>query len=138
MYKYSIQNSNDYQDWFKLSGVYDSTVDPQERILVLDAIAQSRSQWIIDSVCLECLWTNSNDKIINVRPQDFFTILTYMGRSPNGRYYAWYFIRHYWYDLVKSFGLTNRSFANALKGICESFSSELLIEEVSHFIFTVK
>lgn len=53
-----------------------------------------------------------------------------MGRNPNGRYYAWYFIRHYWYDLVKSFGLTNRPFANALKSICESFSSEILLEEV--------
>ena len=42
VYKYSIQNSNDYQDWFNLSGVYDLTVDPQERTLVLDAIAQTR------------------------------------------------------------------------------------------------
>ena len=49
VYKYSIQNSNDYQDWFNLSGVYDLTVDPQERTLVLDAIAQTRLNWILDT-----------------------------------------------------------------------------------------
>ena len=49
MYKYSIQKSNDNQDWFNQSGVYDLTVDPQERTLVLDAIAQTRLNWILDT-----------------------------------------------------------------------------------------
>lgn len=43
-----MQNSNDYKEWFKLVDVYGLTVDPQERTLVMDGIAQSRINWVLD------------------------------------------------------------------------------------------
>lgn len=48
VYKYHIQNSNNYQDWYNLAGVYSLTVDPQERTLILDSVANTRIYWILD------------------------------------------------------------------------------------------
>ncbi len=48
VYKYHVQNTYDYVDAFKLYQVYQTTIDPQEKSNLLNALAQTRSTWVFD------------------------------------------------------------------------------------------
>lgn len=36
----------------------------------------------------------------SIKPQDFFDVISYVGRNPTGRHIAWFFIRERWSDIV--------------------------------------
>ncbi len=48
VYKYHMQNSYNYNDWFLLNNLYLSTISPQERAITITALAQTRFLWIIN------------------------------------------------------------------------------------------
>jgi hypothetical protein len=48
VYKYHVQNTYDYVDALKLYEVYQTSIDPQEKSSLLNAIAQTRSTWMFD------------------------------------------------------------------------------------------
>ncbi len=48
VYKYHVQNTYDYVDTLNLYEVYQSTIDPQEKSSLLNALAQTRSTWMFD------------------------------------------------------------------------------------------
>ncbi|CAF1001465.1 unnamed protein product, partial [Brachionus calyciflorus] len=129
--KYHLQNTYDYLDWFDVFDIYILSVDPQERAQVLSAIANTRLMWIVDIELVELLEDKSR-----IRAQDFFSLLNEIGRNPSGRHLAWYFVRHYWYDIIAKFGVSSRTLANSVKSICSSFDSIFLYEEMINFFDT--
>lgn len=36
----------------------------------------------------------------SIRPQDFFDVVTYIGRNPSGRHIAWTFLRENWFEII--------------------------------------
>jgi len=48
VYKYHMQNSNNYNDWFLLDIYYYDTTDPQESYNSLSGLGFHRSAWILD------------------------------------------------------------------------------------------
>jgi hypothetical protein len=49
IYKYHIQNTLEYFDNFDIFNVYELTTDPQEKSDVLNAVSQTRLEWLLDS-----------------------------------------------------------------------------------------
>ena len=49
IYKYHIQNTLEYTDNFDIFTIYELTNDPQEKSDVLNAVAQTRLEWLLDS-----------------------------------------------------------------------------------------
>ena len=94
VYKYHSQNSYDYQDWFLLNDLYQSTINPTERSFIITALAQSRFFWIINFYLQELLVVHTR-----IRPQDFFDIFTNVGRNPSGRFLVWAFVRERWQEI---------------------------------------
>ena len=48
VYKYHIQNTYDFDDWYKMEELYTTTSDPQERAASSLALTFTRQPWIID------------------------------------------------------------------------------------------
>ena len=69
-----------------------------------------------------------------IKAQDFFDVLSAVGRNPNGRHQVWAFVREFWGKIVGRFGNT-REFNEAIKNICESFDNLFLFEEVNRTSF---
>ncbi len=89
VYRYHLQNTNDYRDWLKIDSLYVSTVSPQERTSAMNALAQTRSFWLIDTYLEELLEVNSK-----ISAEDFYAVLSNIGRNPSGRYIVWTFVRY--------------------------------------------
>ena len=55
IYKYHIQNTLEYFDNFDIFNVYELTTDPQEKSDVLNAVSQTRLEWLLDSYKIKIL-----------------------------------------------------------------------------------
>lgn len=47
VYKYHIQNTNEYQDWYDIKELYIQTKSPQEQTNILNSFSYSRQLWIL-------------------------------------------------------------------------------------------
>lgn len=124
VYKYHIQNTFDYSDFFKVNDLYLSTNDPFERANSFVSLSSTRLSWAIDFLLYELIRDNSR-----IGAQDFFDILSWIGRNPTGRHQVWAFVREYWDAITAKFG-NGKAFARAVKSICESFDNKFLLDEV--------
>lgn len=67
-----------------------------------------------------------------VKIDDYTRVLNAVGKNPNGRYFAWYFVREYWYYLA--FETSNpRAITESIIQITNSFDNLFLLEEVILF-----
>lgn len=48
VYKYHIQNTLDYNDWFNMNQLYLNTNDPFERAYAIASLSQTRLFWLLD------------------------------------------------------------------------------------------
>ena len=60
-----------------------------------------------------------------IKREDLWNVISFVGENPNGRYFAWYFIREYFLEL----GASNEAY-DALFSICQTFDNSFLFEEV--------
>jgi hypothetical protein len=130
VYRYHIQNTNEFLDWFSLFSLYTSTYDPQEASFALSGLTYSRLFWVLEEYLYQLL---SDNKL--VKSQDVLNIITLIGRNPNGRHQAWAWVRDNWGMLVSIYG-NGRGVNRVIKSICESFDNVFLAEEVC-YSFTI-
>lgn len=52
VYKYHMQNTNEYFEWFWLQDYYFNTADPQESFNALSGLTFQRSTWLLDALSL--------------------------------------------------------------------------------------
>ncbi len=64
VYKYHLQNTYNYNDWFDIYQVYELTNDPQEKSSALLSLTGTRSTWILN------LW-------VLVNSLDFFLLFIF-------------------------------------------------------------
>ena len=92
VFKYHMQNTEDYLEVVRLFEFYEVTSDSREKEYVLDALANSRLSFFLDLLLKNLL----DSRVIEVRRADIFNLIKHVGDNPNGRYIAWYFIREYY------------------------------------------
>lgn len=64
-----------------------------------------------------------------IRNEDVFDLIASVGKSANGRYMAWFYIREYWNYFSYRFG-KNRKLSKVVRTICETFDNKFLLSEV--------
>jgi hypothetical protein len=65
-----------------------------------------------------------------IKREDLWNVIKFVGENPNGRYFAWYFIREYFLELDAS-----KEAYDALFSICQTFDNAYLFEEVRRCFF---
>lgn len=60
-YKYHLQNTYDFNDWFDLYTFFAITNDEREKEYTLDALANTRLTWLFD------LWVSSNFIVLYIK-----------------------------------------------------------------------
>jgi aminopeptidase N len=69
---------------------------------------------------------------VELRRQDFATVVVAVARNRNGQQLAWDFVRHNWDIISQRF--TTFSLANIVTGVTESFSTPTQLQELREFI----
>lgn len=131
VYKYHLQNTYDFTDWFTVYTFYGITNDLREKEYAIDALANTRLTWLFDYQLDEVLFSTDNHIPIEDAPR----MISAIGNNPTGRYFAWYFVREYWGDLYLK-GADMRKVTEAVNDITNSFDNLLLVDEVNSFFLT--
>ncbi|CAF0707260.1 unnamed protein product [Brachionus calyciflorus] len=127
VFKYHLQNTYELFDWIEVFGLAEVTSSVRERDYALDALGNTRLAFLLDLYLMELLRDGTVIKI-----DDYFRVLKAVGDNPNGRYFAWYFVREYWYYLV--FETNNgRGVSEVVNQITNSFDNVFLLEEILVF-----
>ena len=92
VFKYHMQNTEDYFEVVRMYEFYEITSNSREKEYVLDALANSRVTFFLDYLLKNLL----DSSVVEIRRQDIFNLIKHVGDNPNGRYFAWYFIREYY------------------------------------------
>ena len=92
VFKYHIQNTYEFLEWIRLFDFYEITGDSREKEYTLDALANTRLTFLLDLLLNDVL----DNRLGVVRRQDILNLIKHVGDNPNGRYFAWYFIREYY------------------------------------------
>jgi hypothetical protein len=96
VYKYHIQNTNDYTNWTLVNIHYYETEEPHENYDALKALTHHRSTWILEGLTDEI-------KDGKIKKEHFFETLSLIGENPAGRHLAWRFVRRYYDQIVKEY-----------------------------------
>ena len=97
VFKYHIQNSNEFLEFLRLFDFYEITSDSREKEYTLDALANTRLTFLIDLLLSDIL----DSELGVIRREDILNLVKHVGDNPNGRYFAWYFMREY-YELFEN------------------------------------
>lgn len=113
VYKYHMQNTNNFLEWLRLLDFYEVTNDEREKQYALEALAYTRNSWLFDRYKSEkknyffiksfikmCIFRYLKELFADgsvIRREDVFKIIKFIGKNPTGRYFAWYFIREYYF-----------------------------------------
>jgi hypothetical protein len=63
-----------------------------------------------------------------IKKEDLWNVIRFVGENPNGRYFAWYFIREYF----PIFGASKDTY-DAIFRICQTFDNVYLFDEVTQY-----
>lgn len=96
VYSYHIQNTYDFTEISDLGNLYLSSSDPHEVKKVMVGATHTRLIWALNSLLRDLLRDD-----MYTRKEDFFEVINYVSRNPAGRHLAFYFIRHYWDEIVQ-------------------------------------
>lgn len=106
---------------------YESVVAPQEKLYILNAMAQARDVFLIQRYLEYC-----RDET-RVRPGDFFSAVQYAANNPVGTAYVWNWVRANYEEFVGRFGLADRYFGRMIPNIISSFKTDFQLQEVEAF-----
>ncbi|CAF0971628.1 unnamed protein product [Brachionus calyciflorus] len=84
VYKYTIKNSDKNENWYKLLNLYFNSVSPSERENALNGLTSSTKIWQ-----LETLYNEAFKQESKIRAEDFFYIMTLIGKNVQGRDFFW-------------------------------------------------
>ncbi|KAL5018116.1 hypothetical protein ScPMuIL_003838 [Solemya velum] len=127
VYKYGMQAQGGPNEWDKMWDKYVNETVPQEKIKLLYGLSRTKTKWLLERF-LEYAMDDSK-----VRGQDFFTVITYIGRNPVGHSLVWDWIRENWLSLVKKFEITHRYLGRMVPTIVSNFNTEFQLQQVQAF-----
>ncbi|CAF0936439.1 unnamed protein product [Brachionus calyciflorus] len=131
VYKYHMQNTYDIFDWVRMYEFYEETNNVREREYAIEALGNTRLSFLFDLYLSELL---TND-LGGIKDDDIYKIILSVAKNPNGRYFAWYYVREYWNYFSIRFGQT-RPISQIVRKLAESFDNVVLLEELEFFIDT--
>ncbi|CAL4086080.1 unnamed protein product, partial [Meganyctiphanes norvegica] len=118
-------------DWRHCWHVYNTTDIPSEKVLMLQALAQTREPWLMQQYLEYTLDTSK------IRSQDVRTVLREVASNPGGRLPAWRMVREHWNKIVELFGSGSFTIGAIIKAVTSPFTSAFDLQEVSHFFNSV-
>ncbi|GFG31124.1 hypothetical protein Cfor_00773 [Coptotermes formosanus] len=127
VYSYGMRLAGSEREWNVMWNLYLDEPDAQERMKLLQGLAQSSEPWILQRY-IQFAKIESN-----VRSQDFISVLAYVSMNPVGVPIVWDFVRGEWQYLVDRFTLNDRYLGRLIPVITETFTSELKLKEMETF-----
>lgn len=112
-------------EWLHCWNLYNSTIVPSEKKLLLKALGVASDPWLLQRYLLYTL-----DKDM-VKPQDVKIVLSVVAGNPEGRLLAWRHLKAYWPTMYSLFGNSTFMMGSLISAVTAHLSTPYDHYEVS-------
>ncbi|XP_047739916.1 endoplasmic reticulum aminopeptidase 1 [Hyalella azteca] len=130
IYQAGVRHGGDEAWWWCWARYRNSTL-ASERRLLLEALAQTSSAWLLEQFLQYTL-----DETM-IRSQDVHFVIDEVSRNPNGRLAAWRSVRQNWADIMRRHGHSSYTISAIIKAVTVHHTTLFDLHEVEDFFADV-